>query len=283
MTRAVDAQRHASRVAELLRKAYPEAQCALVHRSPLELLVATILSAQCTDQRVNLVTPALFKKYRSAAAFAASPPGVLEKEIQSTGFFNAKAKSIRACCRQLAEDHGGQVPRELDTLVKLPGVGRKTANVVLGTAYGIASGVVVDTHVARLSYRLGLTKHKDPVKIEQDLMALLPATEWVDFSHRLIHHGRQICIARKPKCEVCPLLAECPQHGVVLTAGGNKPGRAKGSQAATRSKAAATKPRSAAAKGALAAARNGAPKKSAQSSAAKAKVKPKPQTRSARP
>ena len=227
MTRAADAQRHASRVAELLRQTYPEAECALGHESPLELLVATILSAQCTDQRVNLVTPALFKKYRTAAAFATSPPGVLEKEIQSTGFFNAKAKSIRGCCQKLADEHGGQVPKDLNALVKLPGVGRKTANVVLGTAYGIASGVVVDTHVARLSFRLGLTKQTDPVKIEQDLMALLPPAEWVNFSHRLIHHGRQICIARKPKCEVCPLLADCPQRGVTLTAGGNNPAKSK--------------------------------------------------------
>ena len=227
MTRAADAQRHASRVAELLRQTYPEAECALGHESPLELLVATILSAQCTDQRVNMVTPALFKKYRTAAAFAASPPGVLEKEIQSTGFFNAKAKSIRGCCQKLADEHGGQVPQDLDALVKLPGVGRKTANVVLGTAYGIASGVVVDTHVARLSFRLGLTKQTDPVKIEQDLMALLPPAEWVNFSHRLIHHGRQICIARKPKCEVCPLLADCPQRGVTLTAGGNHPTKSR--------------------------------------------------------
>ena len=246
MTRAADAQRHASRVAELLRQTYPEAECALGHESPLELLVATILSAQCTDQRVNMVTPALFKKYRTAAAFAASPPGVLEKEIQSTGFFNAKAKSIRGCCQKLADEHGGQVPQDLDALVKLPGVGRKTANVVLGTAYGIASGVVVDTHVARLSFRLGLTKQTDPVKIEQDLMAVLPPAEWVNFSHRLIHHGRQICIARKPKCEVCPLLADCPQNGVTLTAGGNNPAKskaAKGRGANAAASSAAGKPK----------------------------------------
>ncbi len=241
MTRAADAKRHASRVAELLRQTYPDAECALGHESPLELLVATILSAQCTDQRVNMVTPALFKKYRTAAAFAASPAGVLEKEIQSTGFFNAKAKSIRGCCQKLADEHGGQVPQDLDALVKLPGVGRKTANVVLGTAYGIASGVVVDTHVARLSFRLGLTKQKDPVKIEQDLMALLPPAEWVNFSHRLIHHGRQICIARKPKCEICPLLADCPQNGVTLTAGGNNPTKSRGAKG-RGAKAATTSP-----------------------------------------
>ncbi|MGD9636992.1 MAG: endonuclease III [Pirellulales bacterium] len=303
MTRAVEAKRHASRVAELLRQTYPDAECALVHRSPLELLIATILSAQCTDQRVNMVTPALFKKYRTAAAFAASPPGVLEKEIQSTGFFNAKAKSIRACCRALAEEHAGQVPRELDALVKLPGVGRKTANVVLGTAYGIASGVVVDTHVARLSFRLGLTKQHDPVKIERDLMELLSADQWVDFSHRLIHHGRQICTARKPKCEICPLLEVCPQRGVTLTAGGHKPGlagRAKQTQAAPRAavagkakpratakaqaakanvaKAQATKVKSAKTKAAAHVSSNGAPRPSA----AKPQAQRKPQARSAR-
>jgi len=288
MTRAADAKRHASRVAELLRKTYPEAECALGHESPLELLVATILSAQCTDQRVNLVTPALFRKYRTAAAFAASPAGVLEKEILSTGFFNAKAKSIRGCCQKLANEHGGQVPKDLDALVKLPGVGRKTANVVLGTAYGITSGVVVDTHVARLSYRLGLTKRKDPVKIERDLMELLPAAEWVDFSHQLIHHGRQICIARKPKCEVCPLLADCPQNGVTLTAGGNNPAKSrgtkgrgakgKGTKSAVPSPAAKPKKVSAAVKSAAvkSAPVKSAPVKSAATSSSAIRSKPKP-------
>jgi endonuclease III len=204
----------AAKIAKLLAAEYPDATCALKFSNPLELLIATILSAQCTDVRVNMVTPALFKKYRNAAAFAAADRGELEKIIQSTGFFRAKAKSIQESCRALSEKHGGKVPKSLEELVELPGVGRKTANVVLGTAYEIASGVVVDTHVSRLSYRLGLTKHKDAVKIERDLMALLPQREWVNFSHRLIHHGRRICVARKPRCDECVLNVVCPKIGV---------------------------------------------------------------------
>lgn len=204
----------AVKIARLLAAEYPEARCALEFSNPLELLIATILSAQCTDVRVNMVTPALFKKYRTATHFAAAKRGDLEKAIQSTGFFRNKAKSIQECCWKIAEEHGGKVPQCLEQLVELPGVGRKTANVVLGTAYGIASGVVVDTHVARLTYRLGLTKQKDPVKIERDLMAQLPRREWVDFAHRLIHHGRRICTARKPRCEDCVLSAVCPKIGV---------------------------------------------------------------------
>jgi endonuclease-3 len=207
-------KRHASKVARLLAKHYAGAECALVHDSPLELLIATILSAQCTDARVNIVTVKLFEKYRRAADFAEAPLSELEQEVKTTGFFRNKAKNIQACCRQLIEQHGGKVPRDLETLVKLPGVGRKTANVVLGTAFGIASGVVVDTHVARLSKRLGLTEHADPVKIERDLMAELPEREWIDFSHRLIHHGRRVCVARKPRCGICPLESLCPRVGV---------------------------------------------------------------------
>ena len=178
--------------------------------------MATILSAQCTDTRVNLVTKDLFRKYRSAADYARAELAVLESEIQSTGFFRAKAKNIKACCQALQEKFGGEVPRDLEALVQLPGIGRKTANVVLGTAYAVASGVVVDTHVGRLSRRLGLTTRddKDAVRIEQDLMELVPRKEWIDFSHRMIHHGRQICTARKPKCDVCSMRSFCPRIGL---------------------------------------------------------------------
>ncbi|HUY92466.1 MAG TPA: endonuclease III [Pirellulales bacterium] len=208
------AKRHAGRVAKLLAEEYPDAKCALEFRTPLQLLIATILSAQCTDVRVNLVTKDLFRRYRTADDFARADAQELEQQIKSTGFFRNKAKNIQACCRRLVDESDGEVPAELERLVKLPGIGRKTANVVLGTAFGIASGVVVDTHVSRLSQRLGLTKHKDPVKIERDLMSLLPATEWVDFSHRMIHHGRRICLARRPKCEICRLGKICPRVGV---------------------------------------------------------------------
>lgn len=201
-------------VARGLRRAYPEAKCALNFTTPVELLIATILSAQCTDTRVNIVTKDLFHKYPSVKALADAKLTDLEKVIQSTGFFRAKAKSIKGCATGLVDEHGGKVPQDLDALVKLPGVGRKTANVVLGTAFGIPSGVVVDTHVARLSKRLGLTKQTDAVKIERDLMAELPKREWIAFSHRMIAHGRQVCIARKPKCDICPLADICPRIGV---------------------------------------------------------------------
>jgi endonuclease III len=207
-------KRRAIEVDQLLATEYPDAECALHFSSPLQLLIATILSAQCTDVRVNMVTPELFKKYPTAAAVAGAKRADLEKIVQSTGFFRAKAKSIQETCRILAEQYKGRVPKNLDELVKLPGVGRKTANVVLGTAYDIASGVVVDTHVSRLSYRLGLTKEKDAVKIERDLMAQLPQSEWVNFSHRLIHHGRKVCVARKPRCDECVLNVVCPKIGV---------------------------------------------------------------------
>jgi endonuclease-3 len=193
---------------------YGDAECALHHKNAFQLLVATILSAQCTDERVNMVTPALFKQFPTPAAFAAAPIEAIEKAIQSTGFFRNKAKSIKACSQALVDNHKGQVPRTLEEMVRLAGVGRKTANVVLGVAFGLPTGVVVDTHVGRLSRRLGLTANDDPVKVEADLMALLPQDEWIAFSHRLIHHGRQICQARKPKCDACHLNPLCPKIGV---------------------------------------------------------------------
>jgi endonuclease-3 len=207
-------KQQAARVVEHLAADYRDAECALHFTNPLELLIATILSAQCTDVRVNMVTPDLFTRYRSAADFANAKPAELEKAIQSTGFFRSKAKNIGACCRQLVVEHGGEVPQDIELLVKLAGVGRKTASVVLGTAFGIASGVVVDTHDTRLSQRLGLTKAKDAVKIERELIAILPRDEWINFSHRMIHHGRQICVARKPKCAECSMLSFCPRVGV---------------------------------------------------------------------
>lgn len=214
MVASADAKQYAAKVVRAIRRAYPDAACALQFRNPLELLIATILSAQCTDERVNQVTRALFIKYGSAADYARVPLGELEQDIKPTGFFRNKAKNIQACCKILEEQYGGEVPQDLDTLVNLPGIGRKTASVVLGTAFGIPSGVVVDTHVARLSRRLGLTQHKDPIKIERDLMEQLPKNEWIDFSHRMIHHGRRICTARKPKCDECPLGTFCPRIGV---------------------------------------------------------------------
>ncbi len=208
------AKRHAASIVRALARQYPDATCALNHRNPYELLVATILSAQCTDQRVNMVTKDLFKTYPTAAHLARVPIRTLEKAIESTGFFRNKAKNIKQCCQQLVEQYDGQVPKDLEQLVQLPGIGRKTANVVLGTAYGLPTGVVVDTHVARISRRLGLTREKDPVKIERDLMQLLPRKHWIDFSHRMIHHGRQVCKARRPLCDECSLAKLCPRIGV---------------------------------------------------------------------
>jgi endonuclease-3 len=207
-------KRRAAQVVKMLRRDYPEATCALNFQTPLELLVATILSAQCTDERVNQVTKELFKTYRTAADYANAPREELEKAIQSTGFFRNKAKSIASVCKILHEKFGGEIPRDIEALVELPGIGRKTANVVLGTAFGLATGVVVDTHVTRVSRRLGLTQHKDPTKIELDLMALIPKSEWVAFSHRMIHHGRRICVARKPRCGDCSMESFCPKIGV---------------------------------------------------------------------
>jgi endonuclease-3 len=192
---------------------YPDARCALHHNNPLELLVATILSAQCTDERVNQVTKSLFRKYRTAEDYANADPEEFEQEIRPTGFFRNKTKSILAMARALVERHGGRVPQTMEELVELPGVGRKTANVVLGTAFGKNEGIVVDTHVQRIARRLGLTRHSDPVKVEEDLMRLVPRRQWTRFSHTLIHHGRQICQARKPKCEICPVNDLCPSAG----------------------------------------------------------------------
>lgn len=198
------------RILPVLEKTYPSARCSLDHHNPLELLVATILSAQCTDERVNIVTKSLFKKYRSAKDYANVPQEALEKDIQSTGFFRNKAKSIRGMASALLEKHGGKVPDTMEALVELPGVGRKTANVVLGNAFGKNEGVVVDTHVGRLSQRLGLTKQTDPVKIERDLMEVVPREVWTLWPHLMIDHGRKICQARKPRCQECPILSDCP-------------------------------------------------------------------------
>lgn len=203
----------AAEVLRILRQTYPDAHCELTHRNPFELLIATILSAQCTDVRVNIVTPALFRKYPDAYAMAGAPMQDVEELIRSTGFYRNKAKNIRAASAALTEKHGGKVPRDLESLTVLPGVGRKTANVVLGNAYGIESGVVVDTHVGRLSQRLGLTKHRDPVKIERDLAKVVPRESWTLWSHLLIWHGRRHCFARKPDCDHCELSALCPTAG----------------------------------------------------------------------
>ena len=205
---------HAAVVYDRLIAHYPDAHCALDFKTPFQLLIATILSAQCTDKRVNMVTPALFKRYPTPAALAAARPEELEEMIKSTGFFRSKTKSLIGMSTAIAEQHGGRVPNEMDALVKLPGVGRKTANVVLGNAFDTNEGVVVDTHVTRVSRRLGLTKHEDPVKIEQDMMKLFPRDRWTMLSHLLIEHGRRICEARRPKCEDCFLNDICPSSRV---------------------------------------------------------------------
>jgi len=198
-----------------LARSYGDAHCALVHSNVLELLVATILSAQCTDNRVNIVTRDLFKKYRTAKDFAEADPRELEQDIRSTGFYRNKAKSIRGAAQLLVEKHGGEVPDTMEELLELPGVARKTANVVLGTWFKKAEGIAVDTHVHRVSRRLQLTREDDPKKIERDLMKLLPREEWTNFSHRLIWHGRRICVARKPKCGECPIAESCPSAGKI--------------------------------------------------------------------
>jgi endonuclease-3 len=200
----------------ILGKTYPTAQCSLKHRTPLQLLVATILSAQCTDERVNLVTRDLFRKYKSAQDYASASEEQLGQDIRSTGFFRNKARSIRAMARSLVEKHRGRVPQTMEELTDLAGVGRKTANVVLGNAFGQNVGIVVDTHVARLSGRLELTRHTDPQKIELDLMEIVPQADWTLWSHLLIFHGRQICIARQPRCERCPILNHCPTGPKIL-------------------------------------------------------------------
>ena len=213
MKKTDELRKRAKRIVSLLKKQYPDAKCALNYENPLQLLVATVLSAQCTDVRVNMVTPALFARYPNAESFANADRGELETAIKSTGFFRNKARSIQESTKRIVSDYGGEVPNTLDDLVHLPGVGRKTANVILGNAFGVP-GITVDTHVRRVSHRLGLTKHAIPEKIEQDLMELIPKKEWTAFSHRMIFHGRQVCHARKPKCEICILNTVCPKIGV---------------------------------------------------------------------
>jgi endonuclease-3 len=207
-----DKKERTKEIIKRLKKTYPDAHCALNHTNAFELLIATILSAQCTDRQVNIVTADLFRKFRTPQDYVNTSEEELEKEIRSIGFYRNKAKNIRAASKKIIENFGGKVPDSMDELLTLNGVGRKTANVVLGNAFGIASGVVVDTHVARLSQRLGLTAHKDPEKIEKDLELLVPKKHWVMFSHWLIFHGRQICQARKPKCTECVLGDVCPSY-----------------------------------------------------------------------
>lgn len=212
--RTRDAPVRAPQILSRLRAAYPDARCALDHRNAFELLCATILSAQCTDARVNLVTPVLFERYPTPEALARARPSELEAIIQPTGFFRNKTRSLIGMAQALVADHGGQVPRTMEELLSLPGVGRKTANVVLGNAFGINAGITVDTHVARLSRLLGLTRHSDPIRIEQDLMPIFPRDHWALLSHLLIFHGRRICIARRPRCEECVLSDLCPSSRV---------------------------------------------------------------------
>jgi endonuclease III len=211
---AAERKARARKIIARLKQEYPDATCALHHHSALELVVATILSAQCTDARVNMVTPHLFAKYRSAGDYAAADPRVLEQEIQSTGFFRNKTKSIIGMAQALVERHGGEVPQTMDELTALPGVGRKTANVILGTWFKKNEGVVVDTHVHRLTRLLKLTRQDDPVKIERDLMVIVPREDWTWFSHTLILHGRTVCIARRPRCADCVVNRLCPSSTV---------------------------------------------------------------------
>ena len=210
ITSDLDDNSRMAKIIALLEKEHPDAKIALDHSNPLELLVATILSAQCTDERVNAVTKSLFKKYRRAEDYAKADLKELEREIRPTGFYRNKAKNIRACGKMLVEEFGSQVPKTMEEILELPGVARKTANVVLSNAYGIVEGIAVDTHVRRLAQRLGLTKNNDPVKIEQDLMNLVPRGKWMRFTDLLIFHGRRICTAKKPKCEECVLNKPCP-------------------------------------------------------------------------
>lgn len=213
-TAPADKKKHAARIVKALALAWPTATCALTHRNAYELLTATILSAQCTDERVNAVTPKLFAKYPTPRELADSKQEDVEKIIHSLGFFRAKAENLRGMAKRLADDFNGDLPRTLEELTSLPGVGRKTANVVLGTWYGIPTGVVVDTHVKRITRLLGLTTSANPEIIERDLQAVLPKKEWINFSHRLIIHGRNICVARRPQCTECPLLNLCPRTGL---------------------------------------------------------------------
>ena len=214
MTPSSALRRRTTQILAILKRTYPDAHCALHFTTPLELLIATILSAQCTDERVNQVTPALFARCPDATSLAAISQNELEKIIHSTGFYRAKARSLRICAASLVADHQGKVPKTMEALHKLAGVGRKTANVVLGNAFGLAEGVVVDTHVGRLSRRMGLTRHLDPVKVESALVRLIPKEDWTLVSHLLIAHGRKRCNARKPDCDQCEVKELCPQRGV---------------------------------------------------------------------
>jgi len=204
----------ARKIITLLKRAYPNAKCSLSHKSPLQLLVATILSAQCTDARVNLVTPALFARYKTANDFAGAGIHELEALVRSTGFYHNKAKNIKASCRIIVEKHKGQVPRTMEEMLELPGVARKTANIVLGNSYDVVEGVPVDTHAIRISHLLGWSREKQQEKIERDLMALLPRADWLKISDLFVHHGRAVCIARRPKCNICPLNKLCPKIGL---------------------------------------------------------------------
>jgi endonuclease-3 len=218
-----EVKKRAALIVKRLRKAFPEAGTALDHRDPVQLLVATILSAQCTDARVNKVTPSLFARFPDADGLASSDRGELEDLIRSTGFFRNKAKSIQGAARKLVQDFGGRVPETMDELLSLPGVARKTANVVLGNGFGKAVGVVVDTHVFRLAHRLGLSKGKNPQAVEKDLMEIVPKKEWIGLGNRLIYHGRATCLARKPRCETCFLEPLCPRIGVKPTSTPKRP------------------------------------------------------------
>lgn len=214
MARTIDDRKKRARaVTRHLARLYPDAKCSLDYETPLQLLIATILSAQCTDERVNKVTPELFRRFPTAQSLAGASQAEVESIIQSTGFFRNKAKNIRGCCAKLVAEHGGEVPQTMEELLELPGVARKTANVVLGNAFGVP-GLPVDTHVGRLSRRMGLSESDNPVKVEQDLHALLPAKEWTMFSHRMIYHGRKVCLARSPRCPECELEPLCPKLGV---------------------------------------------------------------------
>jgi endonuclease III len=227
---AAERKERLAKILKYLDVLYPNVTCALNHSNAWELLVATILSAQCTDERVNKVTPGLFEKYPTIHDFANVKPEVLADDVRSTGFFNNKAKNIVGAANTILRDYNGEIPREIEKLLQVPGAARKTANVVLGTAFGIPSGVVVDTHVLRLSGRLDLSKHDDPVKVERDLMKILPQERWILFSHQLIHHGRSLCVARKPRCAECPIDPICSLRGGVIWSSGSK----QGAFAATR-------------------------------------------------
>ena len=216
---ADDKKKRTADLIRRLKKAYPDAHCALDHSNAFELLIATILSAQCTDERVNIVTADLFRKYRGPADYLKVEQTELEKDIHSTGFFRNKSKSIQAACKRIVEEFGGKVPQTMEEILTLPGVARKTANVVLGNAFGIASGIVVDTHVSRLSQRLGLTTNENAEKIENDLIELVPKRDWIMFSHWLIFHGRQVCQARKPRCRQCILAKVCPSYTIFIDSG----------------------------------------------------------------